>query len=150
MKNKKIRSLLLVLGALILIVVGVIFGYDKDANNKPSKESSDQTQEVHPDYHELGPQSLKEDQIFDNIKYTQNHLSSTSNTYATFTSVVFNQTEETITMQKLEIDFYDEDGKLLATMESEIELLKVGESTVIYGIVEENLTKAHTFKVRKV
>lgn len=146
-KRTLITTLIIVLG-IILLVLGVILGYDKDVEVKPPKDNDEQ--QVHPDYHELGPQSLKNDQVFDNIKYTQNHLSTTSNTYATFTSVVFNETGVDIIRQTIEIDFYDINNNLIATMVSTIENLKVNESTVIYAIVEKDLSTANTFKVRKV
>lgn len=147
MNKTKIMTIVAAIIGLALLIAGVILVYDKDVEVKPPKEEE---QEVHPDYHELGPQSLKEDQTFDNIKYTQNHLSSTSNTYATFTSIVFNETGEKILSQKIEIDFYDVNNNLIATMSSTIENLNAGESTVIYAIVEKDLTSANTFKVRKV
>lgn len=146
MKKKIVIVLILILG-ITLLIGGAILLYDKDTEVKPPVSEEP---EVHPDYHELGPQSLKEDQTFDNIKYTQNHLSTTSNTYATFTSIVFNETTADIINQKIEIDFYDINNNLVATMTSSIENLKVGESTVIYGIVEKDLSTSHTFKVRKV
>lgn len=148
MNKTKIITIIAAIIGTVLLVVGVILVYDKDIEVKPPKGNDEQ--QVHPDYHELGPQSLKEDQIFDNIKYTQNHLSTTSNTYATFTSVVFNETGADIISQNLEIDFYDINNNLVATMTSSIENLKVNESTVIYAIVERDLSAAYTFKVRKV
>lgn len=148
MNKTKIITIIAAIIGVILLVVGVILVYDKDTEVKPPKDND--VQQVHPDYHELGPQSLKEEQTFDNIKYTQNHLSTTSNTYATFTSVVFNETTEDIISQKIEIDFYDINSNLIATMTSSIENLKVGESTVIYAIVEKDLSAANTFIVRKV
>lgn len=148
MNKTKIITIIAAIIGIILLVVGVILVYDKDTEVKPPKDNEEQ--QVHPDYHELGPQSLKEDQTFDNIKYTQNHLSTTSNAYATFTSVIFNETGVDIISQKLEIDFYDINNNLVATMNSSIENLKVNESTVIYAIVEKDLSPAHTFKVRKV
>ena len=148
MNKTKIITIIAAIIGTVLLVVGVILVYDKDTEVKPPKDNDEQ--QVHPDYHELGPQSLKEDQIFDNIKYTQNHLSTTSNTYATFTSVVFNETGADIISQNLEIDFYDINNNLVATMTSSIENLNVNESTVIYAIVERDLSAAYTFKVRKV
>ena len=148
MKKTKIITILAAIIGIILLIVGVVLVYDKDTEVKPQKDNEEQR--VHPDYHELGPQSLKEDQTFDNIKYTQNHLSTTSNTYATFTSVIFNETGQDIISQKLEIDFYDINNNLVATMSSSIENLKVNESTVIYAIVEKDLSAAYTFIVRKV
>lgn len=147
MKKTKIIELLLVISAIILMVVGVILGYDKEpVKNKSEKEEV----EVHPDYHEIGSKSLKEEQVFDNIKYTENHLSTTSNSYATFTSVVYNETKSKITFQKIEIDFYNKEGEFITTMQSEIENVDVGKSTVIFGIVEQDLSLAHAFKVRQI
>ncbi len=141
MKNKKITTIIIVM-ALALILIGVILVYNKEKNH---------TLEIDKDYRDLSTESLKEDQVFNNIKYTQNHLSTTDSTnYATFTSVVFNETGVDIKDKHLEIDFFDDSGKLLGTMESTIEMLKQGESTVIFGIIMQDISTATNFKVREV
>ena len=148
MKDKIVGIILIVL-ALGLIVFGAIMGYDKDTTVEKEPVSGYVGESE--DYTEIGAQSLKEDQVFDNIKYTQNHLSTTdASSYASFTSVIYNETDQTITHQHLEIDFYDATGKLLGTMESSIEDLAAGASTVIYGIAEYDFSTAETFTVRQV
>ena len=149
MKNRSLSFVLIIILGVILILVGFCMDYKNVSQVEIQKENTESV-EVHKDYKELGPQSLKDDQIFDSIKYTQNHLSTTSNEYASFTSVVFNQTGSKIMFQKLEIDFYDVNNNLIATMPSEIENLDPGASMVIFAVVEKDLTKANTFKVRQV
>lgn len=150
MKNKTIISVILIVVAISLIIGGAILGYDKNTKvdknkNKPKEPVIDEN------YHDLGSASLKEDQVFNNIKYTQNHLSTTDDeSYASFTSVIYNETGADISHKHLEIDFYDASGKLLGTMPSSIESLKQGESTVIFGISEGNFTTANSFNVREV
>lgn len=152
MKKKNISWLLFIFLGIVLIGIGIGIDYKKVPEKDPLEDETGNIygDEYHKDYKELGPQSLKDDQIFDNIKYTQNHLSSTSTEYATFTSIVFNQTGEKIIKQKIEIDFYDLENNLIATMPSVIENLAPDASTVIFAIVEKNLTTANTFKVRQV
>lgn len=152
MKKKNLSWILFILLGVILIGVGIGIDYKKVPEKDPleNKKGNIYGDEYHEDYKELGPQSLKEEQIFDNIKYTENHLSSTSNEYATFTSIIFNKTGTKITKQKIEIDFYDTENNLIATMPSVIENLDSEASTIIFAVVEKDLTKANTFKVRQV
>lgn len=149
MKNKIIGVILITI-SLLLIIVGAIFGFDKDKNVEKEKPYEGYIGKAE-NYSEIGSKNLKEEQIFDNIKYTQNHLSTTSATsYASFTSVIYNETGQVITDQHIEIDFYNAETKLLGTIESSIENLGVGESTVIYGIVETDLSTSNSFVVRQV
>lgn len=147
--KKKIISIILILLAIVLIIVGLVLGYDKDTEVNPPEPEEGYIGEAE-NYMEIGSESLKEDQVFDNIKYTQNHLSTTSNTYATFTSVIYNQTGQDLAHQHLEIDFYDASKQLLGTMDSTIEKVANGESTMIYGIIEVDLSTADSFIVRLV
>lgn len=136
-----IAGLLIVVGILWLIVFRI---EDDSLKEESFKESNADTVE---NYQELGSERLEEDKIFDEIKYTRNHLSTTDDSYATFTSVIFNETDHDILHQDITIIFLNQVGDSLGEMESVIENVKVGESTVIYGIIEKNMTDAYDFRV---
>lgn len=153
MKKANIFVIIVLILGIGLIAAGMFVKVDKKGEEKDpleNKEGYIYGDKYIDDYKEIGSKALTEDQIFDKIKYTQNHLSTTSDEFATFTSVIYNQTGENIKLQKLEIDFYDAEKKLIATMPSEIENLAPDASTMIFGIVEKNLTKADSFIVRQV
>lgn len=148
MKRKIIIAVLILCG-FTLIIGGAVLGYDKNVSTN-NKNPKPEEPEIAEDYHELGSASLKEEQVFNNIKYTQNHLSTTDESYASFTSVIFNETGTDISHKHLQIEFYDTSGKLIGTMESEIDSLKNGESTVIFGIETGDFSTANSFKVSEV
>lgn len=150
MKNKIIGATLIIVAALCLIVGGAVLSYNKNTKVKKPIEEEGYISEAE-GYRDLGAASLKDDRTFNGVKYTQNHLSTTNpSEHTSFTSVVFNETGAMITDKHIEIDFYDTNGSLVGTMESEIESLKPGESTVIFGIVMQDLSTASSFKVRDV
>lgn len=147
MKNKTIGTILIVL-SIALMIIGTVLLYDNKTT--PKKEEKPETTKD-PNYTEIGAASLKEDQIFNNIKYTQNHLSTTEKTsYATFTSVVYNETNQRIEHQKIAIDFFDANASLIGTMESEINGVESGQSTVIFAVATTDLSIATSFKVRQI
>lgn len=149
MKKKTIGITLGVILGAGLIIGGAVLGYNKDTKVAPEEERTGYIGKAE-NYREIGAVELKEDQIFNNIKYTKNHLSTTDpEHYATFTSVVYNETGENISHKQIKLDFYDINGQLVGTMDSEIEALKPNESTMIFGIAELDFTEAYSFNVRE-
>lgn len=134
--------------AVLLIVIGIIWLIaSRTTSSKEDDSVREPTSDTVENYQELGSATLAEDKVFDGIKYTRNHLSTTDDSYATFTSVVFNETEKDIIDQPITIVFLDQNGAVLGEMTSEIENVKAKESTVIYGIIEQDMSAAYDFKV---
>lgn len=152
MKKQNILAIFLILLGVGLIATGAVISYSGDEKKPVKEEGQKEEQPVQDEnYKDLGAASLKEDQVFNNIKYTQNHLSTTdAESYATFTSVIFNNTGIDIAHKDLEIDFYDTSGNKIGTMESSFDSLPSGGSTMIFGIAELNLSAASSFNVREV
>ena len=150
MKNKVIIVIIMVVVALCLIIGGIVLTNNKSTKPQKEKKPTSDVREVE-GYRESESKSLKEDQTFNGIKYTQNHLSTANwGQSSSFTSVVFNETGIATTNKHIEIDFYDANENLIGTIESEIEPLKPSESTIIFGVVMQDLSAANSFKVRDV
>lgn len=144
----KKKSTLLIIITVLLIVIGIIWLIvSQTTNSKEDDSTNETTSDTVENYQELGSATLAEDKVFDGIKYTRNHLSTTDDSYATFTSVVFNETGQDIVDQPITIVFLDQTGSVLGEMTSEIENVKANESTMIYGIIEQDMSAAYDFKV---
>ena len=151
--QRKVKVLMII--GILLIVSGfvcIIVLQNKDTKEKPNQteelEKVEDDDKLVENYREIGDTNITTEKNFAQLKYTENHLSSTRDNFATFTSVVYNESTRDIDHGHIEIEFTDKLGKILGTMDVVIHQLKVGESTVIFGSLENDLTKAYDFNVK--
>ena len=142
---KKMASIIIIIAALILCLIGIIFiSTSSKDNNKTVKRNGDSSIVKNTN------EGIVKNQKFKDLDFTSTSISYVKGTGSTFKVKVTNNTDNTINIDSIDIILKDKDGNVITTLNTFLGgSIEPMQENLIKTTTKDDLTKAYSVEYKE-